>query len=77
MKRKLVLIEWNDAWGASTWVSNNEDKCAPAKIVSVGFVTKQSTEGYVLSASLDDTFSNVGNRQFIPQGCITKVRVLK
>lgn len=77
MKRKLVLIEWNDAWGASTWVSNNEDKCAPAKIISVGFVAKKNAEGYLIAASLDDTFSNAGNRQFIPQGCITKVRVLK
>lgn len=77
MKRKLVLVEWSDAWSSNRWVDAGSDKCEPSVIKSIGFLLKRNTHGVLLAASLDETFGNEGSRQFIPNGCITKIKVIR
>jgi hypothetical protein len=71
----FVLVEWNDAWKASTedaTAENAGDSHKPVECVTAGWVLRETEEGIQLGAeySPDGTHRN---RAFIPKAMIVHI----
>lgn len=77
--RKLVMVEWGDAWSHSNWTNARQpDDCKPVRIWSVGWLIEQNESGVMICArhDLDESEAQCGNRSFIPRGMIYEIREL-
>ena len=64
----ITKISWVDAWGNASWVGIDEaveHYSAGAPCVSVGFLIKESKEGYLLAGTIGER--DVNAMFFIPR----------
>ncbi len=72
----LVKIDWIDAGGASGWTDHK--KYEPPYIVTIGHYIKEDRHGIYTAPGVDrDDYKYVLGLDFIPRGCIKRVRRLK
>ncbi len=73
----MVVIEWLDSTHDSKWARENDDlgvECM--KCLAVGWRLKTTREHIVLT-SLRSNDGMCANREMIPRGCITSIRVIE
>ena len=72
----FIRIDWIDAGGAGGWTSHH--KYEPPRIVTIGHYIKEDRQGIYTAPSIDrNDFEYVLGLDFIPKGCIKRVRRLK
>ena len=77
-KKKLVEIIWIDHTSQLGWASEETIACyTPMPTVSYGLLLQERGDLIVLASSFDEETYMYGNREFIPKGCIKKIRVIK
>jgi hypothetical protein len=77
-KPDLVIVTWEDAWGASGWVSLDRANAdhRPLEVISTGFVVKADKKGVQLTSWFDEN-GNPSGQSFVPRGMITKIKKVK
>ena len=79
-KRKLVIVEWGDAWSGAAWENEKDIDSTPVPVTSVGWLIKRDNKGVYLAATIEgDKLEgpNIGNRKFVPKGMIKSVREVR
>lgn len=83
MKRKtkrppnrLLEIVWGDAWNGSAWVRQGADECKPLLVSTVGYLVKETKEGYIVAGAISEA-GLACNDFFIPRGMVKSVGRLK
>jgi hypothetical protein len=79
-KRKLVIVEWGDAWSAAAWAHQDDIDNTDCPVTSVGWLIKKDKNGVYLAGTIegkDLEGPNLGNRKFVPAGMIKKIREVR
>lgn len=77
-KKKLVHIEWGDAWSAGVWQEPEfgQKPLKPSIINSIGWVVQANEDGVTLAARVSEE-GHYGNVCFIPNGMIMSCTTLR
>lgn len=76
-RKKLVLVEWGDAWSEHGW--SDKDKasdCAPLLVSSVGWLLQATDDGVTLASRMTED-NSCGQIHFVPAGMIKRVLYIK
>lgn len=71
----IAKISWVDAWGNASWMAIDEaieHYAAGAACTSVGYLIKESKEGYLLAGTIGER--DVNAMFFIPRGWVRDVK---
>lgn len=71
---RLVAIEWEDAVDLATdqWNDVQEWEYTPCIVRTVGYVLKETKEGYILTSSMHDAQTGPVNQ--IPRAMVRSIR---
>jgi len=77
-KKKLVHIEWGDAWSSGGWQGDRfgETPLKPHICNSIGWVVQANAAGITIAARVGED-GEYGNVSFIPSGMIMSCTTLK
>lgn len=73
-ERRLVIVEWSDAWSNGTWTQLEAEE-KPITVHSVGWLIQSNRNGITLCSRLTEDGS-IGVKHFIPKGMVVKVTEL-
>lgn len=76
MDWKVEIVDWVDPHSVDPWESLENLRTDVAKIVSIGFVVKETEDALVLSLNWDAAEKNTSCAMIIPKQCITKRRTV-
>lgn len=77
----LVVVDWEDSSGCSSWCSIEDSPMKPFICSTVGWVHSKKNSLYLYSErgkrAIDQNTCSIGSRNVIPHSCVKKVTVIK